>query len=252
MGKATAARREAIQRCRAITVGARPLRGPQALNEDQSARRDALSLRELADLSANSLLISITRRGEAVTRRVGDRTTCEASLFIDARLWRREGLLRAGECFPYSWTHAGETAGRIHVRIESNEAILRFHFYPQRGVSELVEQYVPFEWTACHFGGSRPWFRCTATVNGEKCRRRVARLYLGASPVFACRHCHDLVFASQLESVGFRGLGRARKVRMRLGSAPDLFGPFPERPKGMHRKTYERLRHVHDIALARV
>jgi hypothetical protein len=37
-------------------------------------------------------------------------------------------------------------------------------------------------------------------------------------------------------------------IRMRLGGSPDPFGPVPEKPRGMWKRTYER----HCEALARI
>jgi len=40
----------------------------------------------------------------------------------------------------------------------------------------------------------------------------------------------------------FRSLHKAQKIRKRLGASPDVFDTFIPRPKGMHHKTYERLK----------
>ncbi len=38
-----------------------------------------------------------------------------------------------------------------------------------------------------------------------------------------------------------RMMRKARKVRQRLGASESLLDPIWEKPKGMHRKTFERL-----------
>jgi hypothetical protein len=114
-----------------------------------------------------------------------------------------------------------------------------------------VEQFVPITWTACHFGGRRAWFCCTGHSGGQYCGRRVALLY-GAGERFACRRCYGLAYASQQESLRYRGFGKAQKIRIRLGGNGDIFDAFPDKPKGMHWRTYDRLRSTHDIAAERL
>ena len=55
------------------------------------------------------------------------------------------------------------------------------------GNEDWEDQNYPvwLDWTPCHFGGERPWFRCPAMG----CGRRVAILYGGR--IFACRHCYQ-------------------------------------------------------------
>jgi len=71
------------------------------------------------------------------------------------------------------------------------------------------------------------------------CGRQVTKLY-HAGRLFACRHCSRLAYASQQESAHFRGLWKAQKIRMRLGGSANMLEDFPEKPKGMHWRTYER------------
>jgi hypothetical protein len=94
---------------------------------------------------------------------------------------------------------------RPHVPIKPRERV-------ESNGSKSVEQRVPLVWTRCHFGGQRPWFRCSASIAGRPCGIRAAELYLRDDSIFACRQCCGLAYATQLEIPRRRGLSRARIV----------------------------------------
>ena len=104
-----------------------------------------------------------------------------------------------------------------------------------------IQQYLALEWTACNFGGSRPWFCCPVDSGGNRCGRRVAILYC-AGRLFACRRCYGLAYECQRQNPRDRALAVAKKISRRLGGGPDMLEPFPQKPKRMHWQTYERLR----------
>ncbi len=93
-------------------------------------------------------------------------------------------------------------------------------------------------WTQTNFGGRRQWFLCPS------CDRRCAIIYRrGAGPLWGCRECGGGRYLSERETQWERKLRKALKIRWRLGQKnPSLMVPFPERPRGMHTATYERIR----------
>lgn len=160
---------------------------------------------------------------------------------IDVRRWRRDGLLKPGQCFGWQWSIHGEAVASIRVRAEQDRVILTYRH--RSGGSDWKDESYPvhLDWTTCHLGGQRPWFLCPA----RGCGKRVAILYGGA--IFACRHCYQLAYPSQREDDDNRATRRADRIRERLGWEPGILNGDGLKPKGMHWKTFERLSREHDI-----
>ena len=139
------------------------------------------------------------------------------------------------------WSRADRETGSIGGVVEGTQTpervILTYrHRRGPGGEWEDVREPVPLSWTACNFGGKRPWFICPEAG----CGRRVAVLY-GPGRYFLYRHCYDLSYQSQRENEIYRALHRAQDIRRRLGGSANMMEPFPGKLKGMHRRTYERL-----------
>ena len=165
----------------------------------------------------------------------GAKNLTTALLSIDVRRWARGGYLEPGRCFSWKWSSNGEKVADIKVWAEAGQVRL---IYKSRSGCDDWEDYdypVRLRLQRCNFGGFRHWFICPA----QGCGRSVALLYGGS--VFACRQCHDLAYPSQREEAHLRAQRKAEAIRDRLGwyDGEDLFGP---RPKGMHKKTFDRLR----------
>jgi hypothetical protein len=168
--------------------------------------------------------------------RFDKKTTTGECHSVDVRYLHREGLLESGHSFSLRWSRAGRQTGSIGGVAYSDRVI--FFYRHRRGVSgewEDIKETVVLDWTPCNLGGERPWFICP----GAGCGRRVAILY-GPGKYFLCRHCYDLVYESQRENAMYRALHKAQSIRKRLGGSANMMEPFPEKPKGMHWKTYER------------
>lgn len=181
--------------------------------------------------------------GERRDRSARDLT--ENYLTIDVRRLQREDLLRPGRSYRWKWAGDGERIGSVEVRVESERIDLSYRTREADGGDWLTKAYpVRLEWTPCHFGGSRPWFLCP--ISG--CSRRVAILYGG--PVFACRHCHQLVYRCQREAPEDRAARRADKIRVSLGWPQGLWSPNGGKKKGMHWRTFGKLTVSYETAAA--
>jgi hypothetical protein len=164
---------------------------------------------------------------------------------IDVRYLHRNGLLQPGHSFSLRWSQAGKQNSSIGGVAHDDDRVTFFYRH-RRGMGgewEGVKETVPLEWTPCNLGGERPWLICPEAG----CGRRVAVLY-GPGRYFLCRYCYDLSYQSQRDNQMYRALHRAQKIRQRLGGSANMTEPFPEKPKGMHWKTYERLWRKHHAA----
>jgi hypothetical protein len=180
--------------------------------------------------------------------RFGTKRTVEEYYSLDVGVLNRKGLLKPGCSFTASWFGAGREVSSIAgiVLGEQRPELVMLLYTHGKGANaegEHVRQPVELGWTPCNFGGERPWFLCP----GIGCGGRVAVLH-AAGKYFLCRHCYALSYESQRGDKAHRALRRAQKIRKRLGGSANMMEPFPEKPKGMHWSTYERLWQEHHEA----
>ena len=173
------------------------------------------------------------------------------SMNIDILPWHRGGHLVPGNQFANTWSRRGQIVMRALINVRKDYLILRYQtLSANRGWIE-TRQAVALAWSRCRFGGERPFFVCTANKEGNHCGRQATKLYPGSDGVFACRRCQGLSYECQREPLLIRGVGVAQKIRERLGGHQGLNYPFPAKPKGMHWRTYHRLKRQHDDIDAR-
>jgi|SRR5579862_1036368 len=165
-------------------------------------------------------------------RRWSNKETTSDYSTLDVRQWHRAGLVAVGRSFAHGvWNVDVITAMK---RGEPN--MLCLHRTDDKNAHrEAVRIWI--EWTPCNYGGKRPWLLCP-----EGCGNRVALLYYGYygdGP--SCRYCRQLIYETQQETRKNRAMHRAQSIRMQLGGSGSLRDPFPDKPKGMHFRTYLQL-----------
>jgi hypothetical protein len=176
-------------------------------------------------------------------RRYGGRDTTADYLRMDVRFMERQGYLRVFCGGSLYWSRRGERVASINFRTESDRIVLSYRNRARGDEWESLEYSVLLDRTPCHYGGFRSWFLCPA----RGCGRRTATLFGGR--IFACRRCYELAYESQRQSRRDRAAERAEKILKRLRAEEyTIFDSLPPRPKGMHRRTYERLRLRYSLA----
>ena len=156
---------------------------------------------------------------------------------LDVRELHRAGVLVPGWRGGWRWMRRGETRAEINIEVHELAMVLRYSA-TTNGERKSYDYAVGLSWTGCNYGGRRPWFLCPC------CGRRVAILYGGA--MFACRRCRKLAYESQRESAGDRAIRRADAIRDRLKWEPGILNMDGWKPKGMHWRTFWRLKAEHD------
>ncbi len=170
----------------------------------------------------------------------GGKCTTSDMRALDIRRLQRDGLLTPARSFNWQWSINGEKVAEINICVDTCCVILNYRSRSNGGEWQPIEYPVTLEWTPCHLGGQRVWFRCPA----KGCGRRVAILFGGS--IFACRYCHKLAYQCQRETDDDRAMRRADTIRRRLGWEAGIANREGDKPKGMHLSTFERLKAEHD------
>ncbi|MEE9338710.1 MAG: hypothetical protein V3U87_11580 [Methylococcaceae bacterium] len=154
---------------------------------------------------------------------------------VDIRYLKKQGALFNGNNGSLTWSINGKQVSAINYQVREKGITLIYKNH-SANLEEWhsVNQFVPFDYTPCNYGGKRTWLLCTG------CNRRVACIY-AAGRYFLCRHCYGLNYRSQHENFYDRQLSKTQKIRVKLGGEGNLIKFFPEKPKGMHFQTYLQL-----------
>lgn len=165
--------------------------------------------------------------------RYGTKGTLNASSRLDVRYLKRQGMLRSGY-YSLSWNRNGEPSGNVNIRVVADVSMTVIYRWRRNSSEEWQskEQAVSLAHSACAFGGSRQWFVC------PYCSRRVAVVVVDGAHV-ACRHCLKLTYASCNEDMIDRSWSKRDKYKAKLGGDNGLH----LKPKGMHHRTWQWLRH---------
>lgn len=161
--------------------------------------------------------------------------TVEIHRRIDAGSLCKKGMLANGTAGSVTWTRSDGNHNSIKLRFEHGHLFLGYRWkYASETEWKDVVQEIQIHWRDNHFGGQTAYFICPG------CGANRRYLY-GAGELFKCRTCHDLTYATQRERVHDRATRKNQKLRRRLQSDISFEGLI-SRPKGMHQKTFERLR----------
>jgi hypothetical protein len=163
---------------------------------------------------------------------MGGKATTEQGDRLDLASFTRGGWLQPGRVGRTRWLQGETVWSAIGWRVLGDDGIATALELQYAIGDAPIRTVVPIVWTACHFGGQRPWFRCPALGCGRRVRVLYGRHY------FCCRFCHDLAYASTRESAATRARRTAQQLRLQLGGTANLTEPFPSKPKGMHWRTY--------------
>lgn len=172
-------------------------------------------------------------RGSGTWCRWSKQTTLDDVKRIDIRFMKKRGMLKTGWGGSLNWTRGGKPNGSINYRCHDDSLQLNFRYREHGGDWQPIEQRIYFDRTPCNYGGERLWFLC------PRCSKRVGILCCDG-PMFLCRHCYQLPYASQQQSRMDRLIDQKHQLGARIFQYYD-YGEGWGKKKGMHWKTFNRL-----------
>jgi hypothetical protein len=158
--------------------------------------------------------------------------------FLRLAEFKKHKCLAPGQWHEWYWSRDGKKTASVRFTVTDN-AIRFIYAFRDGGDNQIdVDRTILLTLTPCNFGGFRKWFRCG-------CARKVATMYIHGQEI-ACRHCFNAVYPSQREDAVDRKWRKICKLEDRLnkiGDDPIQMVDDRHRPKGMHRRTFARIKH---------
>ena len=175
--------------------------------------------------------------------RSGGRPTVEDGLTLDLRRLSKMGWLEPGAWVAGTlhWTtvNTGEEIASIGFQshLGDDNGYIQLHWTskdPWSGEVRQRENRITLTTRPQPFGGRRWFFICPRT--GES----ATKLHLPSGAyTFASRKAYRLGYRCQRETPSDRSLSRAFALRRKIGGKEGIGDCIPK-PKGMHRRTFER------------
>src|SRR5262245_24536931 len=150
---------------------------------------------------------------------------------LDVHELAREGTLELGS--------SGRLVGTISFEVEGGPDALRLILeFRRKSASDPVRQTITCYWQNARYGGRHLMFLCS------QCHRSARVLYAPYDAhcheisFFMCRTCVGLTYQSTMGHRWDRSARRVEKLRAQLKWSA---GGIPDKPRGMHKNTYQRI-----------
>ena len=179
--------------------------------------------------------------GNFLSGRPATKVTVESGLKLDLGRLLRQRLIVPGRyrasSIVWTYTATGKECASIGYEadlLDLDHAFVRFR-YSANGTP--MDYRVWLRRTPCRFGGFRWWWICPRTGHPA------TKLYLPpGAKTFASRRAYRMAYRSERGGPMDRSHTRQARIFEKLGGEYRFFeDPPPDRPKGMHHRTYERL-----------
>jgi hypothetical protein len=155
----------------ADVTNARARAQPKNTRDSQIVQRPIILGRRLYDVllqDNDRLAIDLEKSGE-IMGGIGSGRQCknalESSFFhLDVRDLHLQGELSIGATVALEWKRDHKLLSRAFIAAKDSCLAIRLLQWHANGTLSDAAQTVDFVWTACRYGGKRPWFICPQRI----------------------------------------------------------------------------------------